>query len=171
MHDVSLEQSEFFQRDNFRALVAARRSLVTLLEGMDTAFRDNKIMETSMASIDPSLKEQLRNVGIMQGVKFNATVDVALENALLSMGRCADLVRPAGTLSSKSTTRDDWQNAQQHLEDCLDVIEQACDPDIPLPPERWGKLSLDNETISFEDSIFLEDHHTFETDTQGEDSL
>ena len=126
------------------------------MESMDAAYRDNKEMETSMTYVNPNIKTQLRLLGVRYGSKLNVTVDVALESALLSLGRCADLVRPAGTLSSKSTSRDDWQNAQQHLEDCLDIMKQACDPDNPLPAESWGKLSLDNETIQFSESEWLE---------------
>jgi hypothetical protein len=147
------DQAEFFQRDNYLALVATRRSLVTLLEEMNEAFRHNKQRNTATASVPPNLKAQLQKIGITttpaKNLRRNTgyiSTDVALESALLSIGRCLDLVRPAGTLSSKSVSREDWKSAQQELEYFLDLMQKACDPDRPLPASDWGKLSVENVT-------------------------
>jgi hypothetical protein len=150
-------QVEFFQRDNYRALVATRRSLVTLLEEMNEAFRHNKQRKIASASVPPNLKAQLQKTGVTSkdsksSVGYKST-DVALESALLSLGRCLDLVRPAGKLSSKSVSREDWKSALKQLEFFLDLMQRACDPDRPLPADdwgklSWGKLSTENVTIA-----------------------
>ena len=70
------------------------------------------------------------------------STDVALESALLALGRCADLVRPAGRLTSRSVSQEEWTDAIQQLEHFLDLMETACDPDRPLPADQWGLLSL-----------------------------
>jgi hypothetical protein len=130
--------------------VATRRSLVNLLEEMNEASQPNKLQKTATTSLPPNLKAKLRKTIVKASLQGGTmSVDVALESALLSLGRCVDLVRPAGTLSSKSVTRADWTNAVTKLEHFLDVVQRCCDPDRPLPACDWGKLSLENVKTSF----------------------
>lgn len=92
----------------------------------------------------------------------NMSADVALESALLSLGRCVDLVRPAGTLSATSVGHADWTDAVAKLEYFLDVMQRCCDPDRPLPACDWGKLSLENVKTSFSTTTGLP--HSFNHD-------
>lgn len=62
-----------------------------------------------------------------------------LESALLSLGRCSDLVRPAGLLLS-SVSNSDWGKALKALEHGRREIRELCDPDRILEPNEWGKL-------------------------------
>ena len=64
---------------------------------------------------------------------------VILEGALLSLGRCVDLVRPAGLLVSVVPSKN-WQRAISALKHSLSEIRSVCDPDRPLRPTEWGKL-------------------------------
>jgi hypothetical protein len=179
-----LVQEEFFQRDNYRTLVAVRRSLVSLVEGM---YRDTPTTRTndkttkrakavsavldisqptylpsnvSPESIEedgdrrrrkqgPSLRSLLQKVETRNKHKNTTgtaggratSVDVTLESALLSLGRCLDLVRPAGLmLAHTSVPKQDWKQALRQLEQFLDLMQSACDPDRPLNPEEWGKV-------------------------------
>ena len=116
-----VDGTEFFQRDNFRVLVSIRRSLVNDME----RFYQNQ----------PSLKSTLR-----QFVSRNDyPLDIVLEGALLSLGRCLDLVRPAGLLIGY-VSNSDWKNAEMVLEHAVSQMRDACDPDHPLDPADWGKL-------------------------------
>ena len=127
---------------------------MTLLEEMNEAFRHNKLRKTSTTTVNPFIKAQLQKSVVRPtpnkkngSVGYNS-VDVALESALLALGRCMDLVRPAGTFTSRSVTRQEWKSALKQLEYFLDLMQRACDPDLPLPPNDWGKLSVENVTIS-----------------------
>jgi hypothetical protein len=82
----------------------------------------------------------------------NRPVEVVLESALHSLGRCIDLVRPAGLLVS-SVSKKDWVMALNTLEHSISEIHAVCDPDRPLRPSEWGKL-VD------EDKSMLEIEHT-----------
>lgn len=116
-----VDGTEFFQRDNYRVLVSIRRSLVNDME----RFYQNQ----------PSLKSTLR-----QFVSRNDyPLDIVLEGALLSLGRCLDLVRPAGLLIGY-VSNTDWKNAEMVLEHAVSQMRDACDPDHPLDPADWGKL-------------------------------
>ena len=130
-----VKNREFFQRDNYRVLIAARRTLVTLIEGLYEK--------------EPSLKAVHRNRG-----KGGKPMDVVLEAALLNLGRCLDLVRPAGQMSG-SVSESEWKMAVQTLESAYKQINQACDPDQPLDPLDWGYM--------FDE---LQDMQHDETDTQ-----
>jgi hypothetical protein len=129
---------------------------VTLLEEMNEAFRHNRQRKIATASVPPNLKAQLQKTGVTSNSKSSVgykSTDVALESALLSLGRCLDLVRPAGKLSSKSVSREDWESALKQLEYFLDLMQRACDPDRPLPADdwgklSWGKLSVENVTVA-----------------------
>ena len=56
-----------------------------------------------------------------------------LESALLSLGCCVDLVRPAGLLVSVVSSKN-WRKALRALQHSLDEIRSVCDPDRPLRP-------------------------------------
>ena len=62
-----------------------------------------------------------------------------MEGALLSLGRCVDLVKPAG-LHVGSVSREDWKKALRALEHSMNDSRCFCDPDRPLLPSEWGKL-------------------------------
>jgi hypothetical protein len=133
-----------------------------MLEEMNEAFRHNAQREAAAVLVPPNLKAQLKKSGITTKSSrigrdggFIST-DVALESALLSLGRCADLVRPAGTLSPQSVPREDWKNALIELDHFLDLIERACDPDVQLPASDWGKLPGENAVSRNSDIHSLE---------------
>lgn len=152
------ENSEFFQRDNYRRLVKTRRSLATLLEQMNEAYRHNREFKSETISISPSLKSQLKEISPnIKGSQFqeslsksepNSSTEIQLESALLSLGRCCDLVRPAGTFSADSVNRQEWRDALRHLQDFMRRIKLFCDPDLPLPAKQWGVQILENEPVS-----------------------
>jgi len=83
----------------------------------------------------PSLRDSLRK----HVVRSEFTLDIILEGALLSLGRCLDLVRPAGLLIGY-VPQTDWKNAEMVLEHAVRQLRGACDPDYPLDAAEWGKL-------------------------------
>ncbi|VEU37420.1 unnamed protein product [Pseudo-nitzschia multistriata] len=140
------DNSEFFQRDNYRTLVATRRSLATLLEEMNEAYRDNRERQAASIVIPPTLKAQLKK----QTSESSATIssiEIHLECALLSLGRCCDLVRPAGTFSEQSVSRQGWKDALLHLQDFMVRIEGNCDPDRPVSADQWGGKIIENRSV------------------------
>jgi hypothetical protein len=80
----------------------------------------------------PSLRSDLRR----------RDVNVVLEGVVLSLGRCIDLVRPAGLLLS-SVSKTDFAKALRALDHAMSQIRTYCDPDAPLDPSEWGKLSAE----------------------------
>ena len=63
-------------------------------------------------------------------------VNVALEGVVLSLGRCIDLVRPAGLLVG-SVSKMDFQKALRALEHAVSHIRAYCDPGVfPLSADR-----------------------------------
>ena len=68
-------------------------------------------------------------------------------SALLSLGRCIDLVKPAGLLVS-SVPAAMWSKALFHLEESMSRIKTVCDPDQPLDAAQWGRL-FDDEILDF----------------------
>jgi hypothetical protein len=83
----------------------------------------------------PSLKSTLRQYVS----NSDYPLDVVLEGALFSLGRCLDLVRPAGLLIGY-VPKDDWKTAEILLQHAVSQLRDACDPDHPLDPADWGKL-------------------------------
>ena len=81
-----VEQTEFFQRDNYLLLSSIRRSLVSLVE----ALYSDKGQEIRAGVI--SYFEKSR--GINQFTQEDVKIIVVLESALLNLGRCIDLVKP-----------------------------------------------------------------------------
>jgi len=77
----------------------------------------------------------------------NKPLDVVLEGALLSLGRCLDLVRPAGLLTG-SVPAQDFAMAIALLEQTVSQISAACDPDRPLPASEWGVLPMPTATTN-----------------------
>ena len=117
-----VEDKEFFQRENYIVLATIRRGLVAQMEDL---------YKTS-----PLLRSGLRQVNTLNSAE---TVDIILEGALLSLGRCMDLVRPAG-LHVGTVSKTDFSKALKSLEHCMAQIRAFCDPDQPLAPNKWGKL-------------------------------
>lgn len=120
IHGV-VDGTEFFQRDNYRLLVSIRHSFV----------EDMEMFYQSQPSLKSTLRQYVSNT--------DYSLDVVLEGALLSLGRCLDLVRPAGLLIGY-VSKTDWKNAEMVLEHAVRQLRDACDPDHPLDPADWGKL-------------------------------
>jgi len=134
-----VEQREFFQRDNYLMLTSIRRSLVDHIEEI------HKPRPSIKADIIASQKNNV----YPKNEKDGRDVISILESALLSLGRCVDLVKPAG-LHIGSVTKDEWKRALRALEHSMDELRDHCDPDRPLRPSEWGKLIDDEEaTLHF----------------------
>jgi hypothetical protein len=206
-----VDHREFFQRDNYRALVAARRSLIADMErmyhlqpglqsvhhstspnpsaGSSAATSSERRQESSSPSYQTSSntspgwspsaslfarsgsKSSLLSASAsssLDGKKSHLTphhsstgaggtegstggstttttvanngnnkpLDVVLESALLSLGRCLDLLRPAGLLTG-SVPMEDYKRALTSLQQAYYLLDRACDPDEPLPTEEW----------------------------------
>jgi len=126
-----IEKKEFFQRDNYLMLASIRRSLVSHVEDLHICrqgLRRDLNLATKKAGVD------------------ERPIEEVLESAILHLGRCIDLVRPAGLLVS-SVTKSDWARAFRALEYSMSEIRLVCDPDRPLLPGEWGKL-MDDEDLS-----------------------
>mmetsp|Transcript_9899 Transcript_9899/g.17805 ORF Transcript_9899/g.17805 Transcript_9899/m.17805 type:complete len:634 (-) Transcript_9899:55-1956(-) len=139
-----VEQTEFFQRDNYLLLSSIRRSLVSLVEALYT----DKGQEIR-AGVIKYFEESGRN----QITKEDVKIIVMLESALLNLGRCIDLVKPAGLLVS-SVPAATWSKALFNLEESMSRIKTVCDPDQPLEAVQWGKLFDDENVTSEEDSSY-----------------
>jgi hypothetical protein len=122
-----VDDQEFFQRDNYRVLVAARRILVTDMEGLYSH-------QASLQAVHQLLSGDEK------------PLDVIMESALLSLGRCLDVVRPAGLLT-ESVPAGDWKLALSMLEYTVHQISQACDPDQPLKSGEWGSMGVYEEMM------------------------
>lgn len=129
--------------------MATRRSLATLLEQMNEAYRHNRERQTATMVIPPTLKVQLKKQTSGSSTTLSS-IEIHLECALLSLGRCCDLVRPAGTFSEQSVSRQEWKDALLHLQEFMIRIECSCDPDRPVSAEQWGgKLHEDRSVMEF----------------------
>ena len=124
-------KTEFFQRDNYLLLSSIRRSLVSLVEALYT----DKGQEIRAGVIKYFEESRGRNLFTKEDVK----IIVVLESALLNLGRCIDLVKPAGLLVS-SVPAAAWSKALFNLEESMGRIKTVCDPDQPLDSLEWGKL-------------------------------
>ena len=91
--------------------------------------------------------------GRNQITKEDVKIIVMLESALLNLGRCIDLVKPAGLLVS-SVPAATWSKALFNLEESMSRIKTVCDPDQPLEAVQWGKLFDDENVTSEEDSSY-----------------
>lgn len=133
-----VEQTEFFQRDNYLLLSSIRRTLVALVEELYTG----KGPEIRAGVIKYFEQSQGRNHFTKEDVK----IIVVLEAALLNLGRCIDLVKPAGLLIS-SVPAESWSKALDALEKSMNQIKTVCDPDQPLNSLDWGLLSDDEDRL------------------------
>ena len=126
-----VERTEFFQRDNYLLLSSIRRSLVILIEELYT----DKGQQIRAGVIRYFEESRGRN----QFTKEDVKIIVVLESALLNLGRCLDLVKPAGLLVS-SVPAATWSKALFNLEECMSRIQTVCDPDQILNAAEWGNL-------------------------------
>jgi hypothetical protein len=129
-----VDQTEFFQRDNYLMLASIRRSLVEEIEALHKPNYSRK----------KTLNNELRRIKDVHGNERNLIT--ILEGALLSLGRCVDLVKPAG-LHVGSVSKEDWKKALKALEHSMNEIRSFCDPDRPLLPSELIKL-LENDPDS-----------------------
>eukprot|EP00590_Aulacoseira_subarctica_P000808 CAMPEP_0172422092 /NCGR_PEP_ID=MMETSP1064-20121228/8285_1 /TAXON_ID=202472 /ORGANISM="Aulacoseira subarctica , Strain CCAP 1002/5" /LENGTH=488 /DNA_ID=CAMNT_0013162797 /DNA_START=510 /DNA_END=1973 /DNA_ORIENTATION=- len=127
-----VQKTEFFQRDNYLALASTRRSLVFHVEdlylarkGLRRSLKSYFIEHGSAQSSSPS--------NYSKAVRL---IEAILESALHSLGRCVDLVRPAG-LFLHIVPKNDWEKALNALEHSISEIRNACDPDRPLSQTEW----------------------------------
>lgn len=133
------------------------------MEEVNNAFHHAKNNQQATFNTLGNLKAELQKTIVKTPFQEGTmSVDVALESALLSLGRCADLVRPAGTLSATSVSHTDWTDSVEKLEYFLDVMQRCCDPDRPLPACDWGKLSLENVKTNFSTTTGLPDSFNHE---------
>jgi hypothetical protein len=129
------------------------------MEEINDAFNNRKNNNYSKssaalsASSDLPLKAQLQKIIHSNGY----SKDVALESALLSLGRCLDLIRPAGIMSAGSIPREEWKRALSQLETFLQLMQGVCDPDMVFDAKDWGNLSMDHVTISTSSTYTFED--------------
>ena len=140
---------EFFQTESYRVLVAARRSLVSDMETLYAHQPQLKAVRNWRQAGRRQHKQQQRSSSqhqqqVQQAHQgTNRPVDVVLEGALLLLGRCVDIVRPAGLLTGASVSLDDWKLALVVLRQAFVAITTVCNPDRPLYPEEW--MTLDEE--------------------------
>lgn len=124
-----------FQRDNYLMLASIRRSLVSKVERLHKSSgikRALKRYQDTVIGRPPPSSPKSNSAAARD-------IIVILEGALLSLGRCVDLVRPAGLLVSVVPSKN-WRRALRALEHSLSEIRSVCDPDRPLRPTEWGKL-------------------------------
>jgi hypothetical protein len=115
------DNREFFQVEAYRVLVAARRSMVKEMEG-----RSRK----AERSADLAKEDE-----------------IVLEAALLSLGRCLDLIRPAGR-GTGVVTVPEWKMAAILLQRAVRQMVRIGDTDRPLPPHEWGRLEEDKTIMN-----------------------
>jgi len=96
--------------------------------------------------IPPTLKAHLKKQTSESSTTITS-IEIHLESALLSLGRCCDLVRPAGTFSDQSVSRQEWKDALLHLQDFMNRIECSCDPDRPVLLEKCSEKVTENRPI------------------------
>ena len=152
-----VDKTEFFQRDNFLVLSTIRRLLVKHIEEIYNIQQQQRTLPNynnnygfldslnTYASETLTLKHNNKNDIII--------VDVmeCLESALLLLGRCTDIVRPAGLLVTY-TDNNSWIKALKDLEQCMNLIYSICDPDRPLVRKDWINLLLLDDSTYDDDS-------------------
>ena len=111
---------------------------------MNVAYQHNRERQTATMMIPPTLKVQLKKQTSGSSTKISS-IEIHLESALLSLGRCCDLVRPAGTFSAQSVSRQEWKDALVHLQDFMARIECSCDPDRSLSVDQWDIKLIENQ--------------------------
>lgn len=113
---------------------------------MNEAYRNNRERQIATMVIPPTLKAQLKKQTSESSTTISS-IEIHLECALLSLGRCCDLVRPAGTFSERSVSRQEWKDALLHLQDFMVRIECSCDPDRPVSKDQWGGALMENQSV------------------------
>lgn len=108
-------------------LASIRRSLVEAIEELHRPSRSRK----------RTLNNDLRRIKDSNGNEID--VITVLEGALLSLGRCLDVVKPAG-MHLGSVSKEDWKRALKALQHSMNEILEYCDPDRPLFSQEWGKI-------------------------------
>lgn len=132
---------------------------------MNAAYQNNRGYKLETMTITPTLKAQLKKAKSSYEASYRHgeqkpakslknhqivrnSIEVELEMALLSLGRCCDLVRPAGTFSAQSVSRQEWRYALGHIQDFMNRIGCCCDPDRPLPAKQWGMILFEKPSIN-----------------------
>jgi hypothetical protein len=141
------QNREFFQRDNYSLLVQVRRAFITDVENMYHNTDDDTTKTLR------SVRKYMTALHNMNG--SNKSLDVVLDGALLSMGRCSDLVRPAG-LFTGSVPTSDFRRAVTYLEHAITQITMACDPDRPFvqqPPTATTAVATTTTTFSTSNTV------------------
>jgi hypothetical protein len=135
-----VDNREFFHTDSYQVLVSARRSLVA---DMESLYREQPHLRAVHNLVVAS---HSGNAGSGGGVGAGPLprdggrpVDVVFEAALLYLGRCLDLVRPAG-LFTGMVPKAEWNLARILLEQAIQQITSVCDPDRPIDPSDWGSM-------------------------------
>ncbi len=131
-----VEKTEFFQRDNYLLLSSIRRSFVSIVEALYTE-KGQEIRAGVINYFEKSRSVVGRNSN--RFTREDVQIIVVLESALLNLGRCLDLVKPAGLLVS-SVPAATWNKALFNLEESMNRIKAVCDPDRALDAKDWGKL-------------------------------
>jgi hypothetical protein len=106
-----VEKTEFFQRDNYLLLSSIRRSFVSIVEALYTD-KGQEIRAGVINYFENSRGGGGRN---HRFTREDVQIIVVLESALLNLGRCLDLVKPAGLLVS-SVPATTWTKALFNLE-------------------------------------------------------
>lgn len=134
-------------------LVSIRRSLVAHVEDLgrprNTLRRKLQLYAETAAHSKIRQKRENPNKNQLSdedNILVDRPIDQVLEGALSSLGRCIELVRPAGLFVS-SVSKTDWVKALNALELSMSEIRSVCDPDRPLHPSEWGKLVEDAEIV------------------------
>ncbi len=106
-----VEKTEFFQRDNYLLLSSIRRSFVSIVEALYT----DKGQEIRAGVINYFENGRSGGGRNHRFTREDVQIIVVLESALLNLGRCLDLVKPAGLLVS-SVPATTWSKALFNLE-------------------------------------------------------
>ena len=106
-------------------LAATRHELVERVEGLYKA--------------SPGLRSGLKNASDDDSEE---TVDVVLEGALLSLGRCLDIIRPGG-MHTGSVSKSEYKRALLALDRYMVQMRSYCDPDRPIAVSEWGSFGPD----------------------------
>jgi hypothetical protein len=137
-----VDNREFFHTDSYQVLVSARRALVA---DMESLYREqphlravhNLVVASHAAAGNAGGDDASTITGSLP--RNGRPVDVVLEGGLLYLGRCLDLVRPAG-LFTGMVPKAEWNLARILLEQAIQQITSVCDPDRPIDPSDWGSM-------------------------------
>jgi hypothetical protein len=128
------DNREFFQSEAYRVLVAVRRSIVKDMELL--YHRPKNQLKSEEEALSEERQQQQQH--LQPPPQQKQPIDVTLEAALLSLGRCLDIVRQGR--STRVLPTSDWKLAAMLLEKAISKILLVCDTDHPLDPYEWGKM-------------------------------